>query len=325
MGFKENFTRMIGNGKLVIKKNSPEILLVAGIISGGAALATAVVSTLKVEAVLDEHIKSIEDAKAIEVGTELTDGTSGEVTVYTESTKKRVVALRYGRTAWSIAKLYAPTIIFTGLSLTCILTSHGIMRKRNVALAASLATVRTAFDEYRGRVVRDLGHEMDQKFLYDSEEKTIENETTDENGKKKKTKEKYQMPKVSSAYSRFFDESNPNWEKDGFSNYYFIRSKMLYLQNRLVRDGHLFLNDVYKELGLPITIAGQSAGWIYDFDNKESSQIFFEGFDVNEIGNSPAVRALMNGYERNCLINFVNLKDDILTDLPRVDSEVDAI
>lgn len=324
MGFKDNFTRMIGNGKILVKKKSPEILLICGIISGGAALTTAIISTLKVESVLDEHIKSIEDAKSIEIGTELTDN-DGESIVYTEAAKKKVVALRYGRTAWTLFKLYAPTIIFTGLSLTCILTSHGIMRKRNVALAASLATVRTAFDEYRGRVVRDLGHDMDQKLLYDCEEKEIVNEEVDENGKKKKTKEKYQMPKVNSAYSRFFDESNPNWEKDGFSNYYFIRSKMLYLQNKLIRDGHLFLNDVYKELDLPITIAGQSAGWIYDFDNKERTQIFFEGFGNDEIDNSPAIRALMNGYERNCLINFVNLRDDILTDLPRIDNEVNAI
>ena len=100
---------------------------------------------------------------------------------------------------------------------------------------------------------------------------------------------------------------------------------MLYLQNKLIRDGYLFLNDVYKQLGIPITIAGQSAGWIYDFDNKENTQLFFEGFDNNEVGNSEAVRDLMNGYNRDVLLNFVNVKDDILTDIPRIDSAVSAI
>ena len=100
---------------------------------------------------------------------------------------------------------------------------------------------------------------------------------------------------------------------------------MLYLQNKLIRDGYLFLNDVYKQLGIPITIAGQSAGWIYDFDNKANTQLFFEGFDNDEVGNSEAVRDLMNGYNRDVLLNFVNVKDDILTDIPRIDSAVSAI
>ena len=100
---------------------------------------------------------------------------------------------------------------------------------------------------------------------------------------------------------------------------------MLYLQSKLIRDGYLFLNDVYSRLGLPITIAGQSAGWLYDFENKDKTQIFFEGFDVDEVDNSSEVRALMNGYERNILLNFVNVKDNILDDLGRVDPSIEAI
>lgn len=322
MGIKDGFTRTIGKGKLTCKKYSPEILLALGIISGGAALITAIKSTLDVEEIIDDHIERIEKRKAIEVGTELTDEKTGKVTVYTEDIKKRAIAINYAKTGWEFAKLYAPTIIFTTLSVTCILTSHGILRKRNLALAASLATVRTAFDEYRGRVVRDLGQQMDEHFLYDTVEEVVEKETVDDNGKKKKVKEKITKPQTSNCYSRFFDEANENFEKDGGSNYIFIRSQMLYLQNKLIRDGYLFLNDVYSRLGLPITIAGQSAGWIYDFENKEKTMIFFDGFDVDEVNNSPAVRALMNGYERNILLNFVNIRDDILTDLPRVDSTI---
>lgn len=321
--FGNKVTRLLGKGKLTAKKYSPEILLAAGIISGGAALVMAVKSTLKCEEVLDKHTRKMDEIAGALI---LAEGDSEEID-YTEEDAKKDKVKAYVQTGFEMAKLYAPTIIFTTLSLTCILTSHGIMRKRNVALAASLATVRTAFDEYRSRVVRDLGKDMDNHFLYDTVEKVEYREVEDEKGKTKTVKEKYTAPTVTNAYSRFFDENSKNWEKDGSANYFFVMSQMKHLQNRLIANGYLFLNDVYKALGLPITIAGQTAGWIYDFNNRESTLIYFDGFDIdgNEMNLAGNVRALMNGYERNVLLNFMNIKDDILTDLPRVDSAIDAI
>lgn len=327
MDVKNQITRTVGKVKLGAIKHSPEILLAAGIISGGAALVFAIKSTLKAERIIDEHIDKMEAIKEVAESEDktITDDETGEVIVMDDKMIARAKTVRYVRTGWAFVKLYAPTIIFSTLAVTCILTSHGILRKRNVALAATLATVRTAFDEYRGRVVRDLGAEMDKHFLYDTVDREFDIETTDDKGKKKSSKEKYSMPTASNAYSRFFDESNPNWEKDGSANYIFVRSQMLHLQNKLIKQGYLFLNEAYDALDIPRTAAGQSAGWIYDFNNKENTIISFDGFDVHEVDNSPVVRALMNGYERNVLINFENLRDDILTDLPRIDSSFDAI
>lgn len=311
---KNSLTRVIGKGKLSLIKHSPEILLVTGIVTGGAAIVTAITRTLKADEVLDKHEENLEKIK---------DALELETKDYTEEDAKKDTVKAYTKTAWEFAKLYAPTIIFSAVSVTCILSSHGIMRKRNIALATSLAAVRGAFNEYRERVVRDLGSNMDEHFLYDTIEKGQEVEYVDEKGKTKTKTEKYVLPTKGNIYSRFFDEANPNWEKDGSSNYFFVRSQMLYLQKRLIRDGYLFLNDVYKQLGMPITVAGQSAGWIYDFNNRNNTMIFFEGFDENNL--SDQVRAFMNGYERNCLINFENVMDDILTDLPRVNGEVEAV
>ena len=321
MDVKNTLTRTCGKVKLNAIKHSPEILLAAGIISGAAALVFAVKETLKAEEILDEHnekIVKIADAREAVEGTE----DEGEYTL--EDVKKDKVKA-YVQTGSAFAKLYAPTFVFAGLSLTCILTSHGIMRKRNLALAATMATVQKAFDEYRGRVVRDLGKDMDEHFLYDTIEKGTEVKTVDDKGKEKTKIEKYPVPAKTSVYGRFFDEANDNFEKDGCANYRFIRSQMLYLQQKLIANGYLFLNDVYKALGFPITIAGQSAGWIYDFNNRDNTIIRFRGFDEKEVNNSPAVMAFMNGYERNCLIDFENIRNDILTDIQLVDSSVDVI
>lgn len=312
------FTRGIGKVKLGAIKHSPEILLAAGIISGAATIFFAAKGTLKAGEVIDAHKEKIDQIhEAKEVASE---------EEYSEKDAQIDTVKTYVQTGVGFAKIYAPAIIFGAVSLTCILASHGIMRKRNVALAATLATVRTAFDEYRGRVVRDLGKEMDNHFLYDTVEEVVEREVTDpETGKTKKKKEKVQTPTVTSVYSRFFEGSD-DFEKNGSANYLFIRSQLLTAQRHLVRDGFLFLNDVYKLLGLPLTVAGQSAGWIYDYNDKENTQIFFEGFDLdNELNSSQPVKDLMNGFNNDILINFLNIRDDILTDLPRVNSAVAAI
>lgn len=321
MDVKNTLTRTCGKVKLWGIKNSPEILLAAGIASGVATVIFAVKETLKAEEVLDKHeekIAKIDEARLLVQNEDREED-------YSLEDMKKDKAKAYIQTGWEFAKLYAPTIIFAGLSLTCILTSHGIMRKRNLALAATMATVQKAFDEYRGRVVRDLGPTMDEHFLYDTVEQITEKEVTDDNGKTKKVKEKMQLPTKTSVYARFFDEGNVNFEKDGCANYRFVRGQMIYLQKKLIANGYLFLNDVYKALGFPITVAGQSAGWIYDYNNRANTIIEFNGFNIDEALNSPNVMAFMNGYERSCLIDFKNIRNDILTDIQLIDSSIDAI
>ena len=311
-------TRGIGKVKLSTIKHSPELLLAAGIISGAATIFFAAKGTLKAGEVIDAHKEKMDQIhEATEVAT---------VEEYSARDAQIDTVKTYVQTGASFAKIYAPAIIFGAVSLTCILASHGIMRKRNVALAATLATVRTAFDEYRGRVVRDLGKEMDNHFLYDTVEEVVEREVTDpETGKTKKKKEKVQVPTKPTAYSRFFEDSN-DFQKDGGSNFLFIKSQLNTAQRHLIKDGYLFLNDVYKLLGLPITQAGQSAGWIYDYDNRESTMIYFKGFEDEGYATfSSDVIDLLNNRTNSILIDFVNIKDDILTDLPRVNSEVAPI
>lgn len=316
----EKVTRAVGKAKLSAKKHSPEILLAAGLITGAATIFFACKGTLKAKKIIDDHKEAMDNIhEAIEVAD------PGE---YTEQDAKKDTVTVYAKTAGAFLKEYWPAIACGAISVTCILTSHGIMKKRNIALATSLLGVRTAFDEYRHRVANELGDKMDEHFLYATETKEIEHEVTDEKGKTKTVKEKVEVSTKPTVYSRFFDECNPNWTRDGGANYLFTRSQMLYLQHKLRADGYLFLNDVYKVLDMPITVAGQSAGWIYDYDNPDTTMIYFKGFGgVNALEErlSDEVRAFRNGYERSVLIDFGNIRDDILTDLPRVDSQVEQI
>jgi hypothetical protein len=78
------------------------------------------------------------------------------------------------------------------------------------------------------------------------------------------TKTETETVKEYSEYARFFDESNQYWEKDAELNLMFIKQQENYANDLLKANGYLFLNDVYKMLGMSRTKAGQVVGWIYD-------------------------------------------------------------
>lgn len=301
-------------------KNAPELLLGGAIIAGGAALYFAGKNTISAQEVIARHKEKMDEIQeAIEVADE------GE---FTEKDVKINKVRVWANTIWELSKCYAPTIIFVLLTLTLVLTSHGILKHRNIVLATTLAGVREAFNDYRSRVVRDLGQEYDEHFLYDTQEVEKEITVIDEKTGKEKTKKiKVKQPTKVSDYARFYDESCKGWSKDGGANYNFVRAKMVSLQDKLVAQGFLFLNDVYTALGMDITVKGQSAGWIYDPNDKRNTLLGFKGFDSFGCGFdlSERVADFMNGNERNCLIDFENLRDDILTDLPRVNSKVATI
>ena len=70
----------------------------------------------------------------------------------------------------------------------------------------------------------------------------------------------------------------------------------------------MFLNDVYKMLGIPATKAGQIVGWIYDEKNPIGDN--FVDFGLYDM-NKPVVRDFVNGYERTILLDF-NVDGNIL-------------
>lgn len=57
---------------------------------------------------------------------------------YTTEDGKKDTVVVYAQTGMKLAKLYGPAIILGTLSITSILASNNILRKRNVALGAGL-------------------------------------------------------------------------------------------------------------------------------------------------------------------------------------------
>jgi hypothetical protein len=245
-----------------IKKHSPEILVVAGVVGTVVSAVMACKATTKVSDILEkakEDINSIHDCAANEEFVE----------EYTPEDVKKDLTIVYVQTGIKLAKLYAPAVVLGALSLSGILASNNILRKRNVALAAAYATVDKGFKQYRNRVVERFGEEVDRELKHGIKANKIEKVIVGEDGKKKKVKETVSVVERDSLsdYSFFFDESNPYWEKDGNYNRMFLLAQQQYANDKLKANGYLFLNDVLDTLGIPRTKAGQIVGWVYKPDN----------------------------------------------------------
>ena len=284
-----------------VKKHSPEILVVVGVAGVVTSTVMACKATTKAGDILEEHKNQMNAIDQV-VKMDRND--------YTEEDHKKDTTIVYTQTAIKFVKLYSPSIMIGVLSLGCIIYSHNILTKRNAALAAAYATVDRGFKEYRGRVVERFGKELDQELRYNIKAQEFEKTDVDKKGNEKVVKETVNVadPNLYSDYARFFDDGCNGWSKDPEQNLTFLKCQQAYANEKLKAKGYLFLNDVYKMLGIPATKAGQIVGWIYDEKNPIGDN--FVDFGLYDM-NKPVVRDFVNGYERTILLDF-NVDGNIL-------------
>ena len=296
MEISNKLTRAFGKTKLKVKKYSPEILVVAGCIGVVGTVVSACKATTKLSAVLDDGKKNIDQLHDYVE----THGYSEE---YTEQDGKKDLAIMYTQTGLQLAKLYAPAVILGTLSITAILTSNNMLRKRNVALAAAYTAVNTSFKEYRGRVVERFGKELDRELRYNIKEKEVEETVVNEDGTETTVKKTVRVadPNTIDDTSKIWYEGNPGWTKDPEFNLMYLKKQQAYANDLLKSRGYLFLNEVYEILGFPRTAAGQQIGWIYDEKNPIGDN--FVDFGIYDIHDEQKVN-FVNGYERSIILEF---------------------
>lgn len=289
--------KFAGKAEFAIKKNSPEILLGAGIVGFVGTIVLACKATCRADEVLEFHrrkIKDINDAK------EIADADPEGEMSYDVEIYRQDKAIRYLKTTGNLAKLYAPTIAVGTLSLACILTSRNIMQKRYLGVLAAYNGLSAAFDEYRKRVRDEYGEGLDKHFRYGTTYEELP--VYDENGKKTKEKEQVENTDTGMAIPnddscRFFDSSNPNWDKNPTFSMMWLRGQQNILNDILHTRGHVFLNEVYDALGFHHTPQGAVLGWI---DGEGDNCIDFGLYDPNKEN----VRRFVNGVDNVIMLEF---------------------
>ena len=280
-----------------IKKASPEIMVVAGVVGVVTSTVMACKATTKVNDILEETRKQVDDVHNV------LDSDVVSEDEYNNDDAKKDLAIIYTQTGVKLIKLYAPSVIVGALSITGILASHKILKKRNVALTAAYATIDRSFKEYRGRVVERFGKELDRELRYNIKAQEIEEKTVDKDGNETVEKKTISVvdPNMYSDYARIFDNGSMGWTKDPEYNLMFLKLQQNQANDRLRAQGYLFLNDVYDMLGIPRTKAGQIVGWIYDEDNPVGDNCV--DFGIYDIYNEKACD-FVNGRERSIVLDF---------------------
>lgn len=297
---KFDITNTLNKGKLSVKRHSPEILIVTGVVGVVTSAVMACKATRKIDPVLEAHKQNAEAvhkkyANAAE-----------------EKAEKRELTRVYVKTAMGFVKLYGPSVTLGALSITGILASNNILRKRNVALAAAYATVDASFKQYRGRVIERFGEQVDKELRIGAHQEKIEMIETDENGKEKKVKKEVTVVDnpMPSDYARYFvyGEARAAEPNEDY-NLFFLKAQQELANHMLRANGFLFLNEVYEMLGIDKSIAGQAVGWVYDKNTDEHGDNYVD-FGIQEVYRKRSDKP--NDFEKVFLLDF-NVDGGILT------------
>ena len=315
-------SRFFGMTKLKVQKHSPEILLVSGLTGFVGTVILACKATTKLPEVVASHEDMMDDIHEMDdyIGTTMpTTLDDDESTGHAISVKD--VQKEKTRAYLTIAKdyicLYGPSVSLGLASMGCVVGSYSVEKKRYTGALAAYNGAMTAFEVYRQRVREELGDEADQRFRYGWKKEKLEGEVVDEKGKKKKTKEDILTLDGGepSQYARVFEHyirdgvPNPNWYSDPFFNMQFLKAMENRFNTLLNTRGYVFLNEVYDELGFPMTSEGALVGWVQNPPSEPSNYISFGLYDISD----PQKRRFINQQDNAVLLDF-NV-DGVIIDL----------
>lgn len=252
----------------IIKDKSPEILLGLGIGGVLAGTVLACVQTKKVDIVVDKYRDDIVDAR-------------------TFNDNKKLFKI-YTKLVFDLMKHYGWAIACEIAGIACCVGSHGIMAKRNAALAVAYASL----SEY----VAAFKKEIDDEYGEGTADKI------NGNLKKKAEEDDPDLVKVrvkGDVISGIYKKNCEGWNKDPSLVELTMSEFISVLQNRLERNGYLTLDEAFKEFDIKI-------------DRKEHPEVFVLGWiyrkdGYNEWGDnyiSPKIVPLSDDIGTDYLVSF---------------------
>ncbi len=281
-----------------IKDNSPKILMWVAGISELGAIGTSCYAMYKMDDILDEHKRKMDELKEML-----------ELDKLTKDEYKKQSTKVYFDTGVKTARNWAIPVALTGVSITSALSAYKLIDKKYIAAMGSLATLTDKFGEYRSNVIEDVGPERDRVYLNNGilKAKAIR---LSKNNLKSGVEQKYTDKEIDEASKvtykemikggyRLLPSNYPyefEWSKDTVNPSYFNENSHLYnvqfvanyqvqyWNNRLIAEGIVTLNDVLKSLGLHSYMSSEfdDIGWCKSqYDERCEGFISF-GFDKNE-------------------------------------------
>nr|DAW61380.1 MAG TPA: hypothetical protein [Caudoviricetes sp.] len=179
----------------------------------------------------------------------------------------------------------APAAIVGAATITMIYFSNSISKKRLAAMGAAYATLQTAFDGYKRTMVEALGKESVDKILkpkIPNVGKSAEEILSSDNKSDAANVSDAVVNslKALSPYARIIaEESSTCWDPNEDYTSQNLAAVQLWANRRLERKGHLFLNEVFDQLGLSRTREGAVVGWLKNGEG--DNYVSFGDFDAS--------------------------------------------
>lgn len=179
----------------------------------------------------------------------------------------------------------APAAIVGAATITMIYFSNSISKKRLAAMGAAYATLQTAFDGYKRTMVEALGKESVDKILkpkLPNVGKSAEEILSSDNKSDAANVSDAVVNslKALSPYARIIaEESSTCWDPNEDYTSQNLAAVQLWANRRLERKGHLFLNEVFDQLGLSRTREGAVVGWLKNGEG--DGYVSFGEFDAS--------------------------------------------
>lgn len=179
----------------------------------------------------------------------------------------------------------APAAIVGAATITMIYFSNSISKKRLAAMGAAYATLQTAFDGYKRTMVEALGKESVDKILkpkLPNVSKSAEEILSSDNKSDAANVSDAVVNslKALSPYARIIaEESSTCWDPNEDYTSQNLAAIQLWANRRLERKGHLFLNEVFDQLGLSRTREGAVVGWLKNGEG--DNYVSFGDFDAS--------------------------------------------
>ena len=160
----------------------------------------------------------------------------------------------------------APAAIAGAATIAMIYFSNSISKKRLAAVGAAYTVLQTAFDNYKKSMVTALGEETVAKITrpkLPNYDKTAEEILASDNRSDAAAVVDAVLASITdmSPYARIITEESSNcWDENEDYTSETLAAVQLWANRRLERKGHLFLNEVYDQLGLSRTREGAVVG-----------------------------------------------------------------
>lgn len=264
-----SISKVAGKTGLKIKKYSPEILLAVGVVTEVAAIVSAVKAAKNHDQIIADHEDRLEIAKLGYTPEELDEIKEGTEVVAIDDQKiiRKKVTKCYIKTAGNLAKNYALTAAFSGVSMASFIGMHNIQAGRIAGLSTAYTGLKEGFDRYVKNNIELNGEENHRKCKYGFDKDTKETVSIDG---EKQTIEETAVKDLESvkdagyyADSYWFDkQSSPMFKGMGNYDIMSLDAAEEYINALIETRGWATLNDVFDNIGMQRTKDGMIEGWV---------------------------------------------------------------